>query len=370
MHCPKCKGYMKSIDFEHVQVERCTKCYGIWFDRFELQDLKVLSGSEVIDMGDPDGDGTEAATITLSFPDGDGYTDHAFTSVYPADTCGNWTTDGKTLDTGVAAAGDAQTLKGIQDLTVGQLTYSMNASVVTTNQTTLYLDNPETGAQVTGPALIIFEGKDDNSEYHAIVVPIEANSAGTSSSGIGVDDVFFSSNTHYEAGLQSDSDVTHDVDWYGSLTIKDANDADQKILTLSMPATQVYAQVYLGEASAVISGGAATSAGVMTVMDNAVSSVAGKNLVVVGGSAINSVAAELLGSAYREAAFTSATGVAAGEFLIQSFSRSGKTALLVAGYNAADTEKAVTYLLNNDVDTTVGTKLKGTSATEATLVTA
>ncbi len=108
----------------------------------------------------------------------------------------------------------------------------------------------------------------------------------------------------------------------------------------------------------------------MTVMDNAVSTVAGKNLVVVGGSAINSVAAELLGSAYREAAFTSATGVAAGEFLIQSFSRSGKTALLVAGYNAADTEKAVTYLLNNDVDTTVGTKLKGTSATEATLVTA
>ena len=54
MHCPKCKGYMKSIEFEHIQVERCTKCYGIWFDRFELQDLKVLSGSEVIDMGDPE----------------------------------------------------------------------------------------------------------------------------------------------------------------------------------------------------------------------------------------------------------------------------------------------------------------------------
>jgi len=68
--------------------------------------------------------------------------------------------------------------------------------------------------------------------------------------------------------------------------------------------------------------------------------------------------------------FTSATGVGAGEFLIQSFDRAGKTALLVAGYNAADTEKAVTYLLNNDVDTTVGNKMKGTSATEATVVTA
>jgi len=56
--------------------------------------------------------------------------------------------------------------------------------------------------------------------------------------------------------------------------------------------------------------------------------------------------------------------------LIQSFTRSGKTALLVAGYNAADTEKAVTYLLNNDVDTAVGMKMKGTSATQATVVTA
>jgi len=64
------------------------------------------------------------------------------------------------------------------------------------------------------------------------------------------------------------------------------------------------------------------------------------------------------------------TGVAAGEFLIQSFDRSGKTALLVAGYNAADTEKAATYLLNEDVDTSVGMKYKGMSATEATVVTA
>jgi len=113
-----------------------------------------------------------------------------------------------------------------------------------------------------------------------------------------------------------------------------------------------------------------SDAGVMTVMDSAVATVAGKNLVVVGGSAINSVAAELLGGAYSEALFTSATGVGAGEFLIQSFDRAGTTALLVAGYNAADTEKAATYLLNNDVDTTVGVKIKGTSATEATVVTA
>ena len=142
---------------------------------------------------------------------------------------------------------------------------------------------------------------------------------------------------------------------------------DQDFITLVYHGDEVAADVRIVSSDAVMTSG---DAGVMTVMDDAVSSVAGKNLVVVGGSAINSVAADLLGGAYSEAMFTTATDVSAGEFLIQAFNRNGKVALLVAGYNAADTEKAVTYLLNNDVDTTVGKKMIGTSATEASLVTA
>ncbi|MEA2112350.1 MAG: hypothetical protein U9P50_00040 [Patescibacteria group bacterium] len=141
----------------------------------------------------------------------------------------------------------------------------------------------------------------------------------------------------------------------------------QKSVKLIYHGDEVAADVYITSPEVtLISDG--DSVGVMTVKDSEVASVSGKNLVVVGGSAINSVAAELLGGAYSEGAFTSATGVAAGEFMIKSFSRTGNTALLVAGYNAADTEKAVTYLLNNDVDTTVGKNYKGTSATEASLV--
>ncbi|MFH1451698.1 MAG: hypothetical protein ABIF88_00820, partial [archaeon] len=139
---------------------------------------------------------------------------------------------------------------------------------------------------------------------------------------------------------------------------------DDKI-TFSVPSDRVY-----GMASVLVGGSATSSAGILSVLDTGVASVAGKNLIVVGGSAINSVAAELLGGAYSGAAFTTATGVGAGEFLIQSFSRAGKTALLVAGYNAEDTTKAGTYLLNNAVTTDVGTKYKGTSATSATLIVA
>jgi len=136
---------------------------------------------------------------------------------------------------------------------------------------------------------------------------------------------------------------------------------------------EVVADTYITAPNTVVtpgSGGAVTSLGSVTVYDNEVSSVSGKNLIVIGGSCINSVAAELLGGAACDAAFTTKTGIKAGEALIQSFTRGTKVALLVAGFNAADTTKAVTYLSNKPIDTTVGKALKVTSATEATAITA
>ncbi len=112
-----------------------------------------------------------------------------------------------------------------------------------------------------------------------------------------------------------------------------------------------------------------SESGVAIVKDSA--SVSGKNVVVVGGSAINAIAAELIGDV-RGPAFTEATGVAAGEFLIETFDYNGALAMVVAGYDAADTTKAATYVANTDDEITVeaGMKYTGSSATEATLVTA
>ena len=130
---------------------------------------------------------------------------------------------------------------------------------------------------------------------------------------------------------------------------------------------EAVADVYVTSPDVTITSGGG-DVGVMTYTDAQASSFAGMNLIVVGGSAINSIAADLLGGAYSEGDFTTQTGIAAGEFLIKSFDRSGKTALLVAGYNAADTEKAVTVLLNKDVDTAIGMEYKGVSSTEAITV--
>jgi len=92
-------------------------------------------------------------------------------------------------------------------------------------------------------------------------------------------------------------------------------------------------------------------------------------LIVVGGSCINSAAASLVGGAYCGAAWTTATNVGTGEFLIKGYASPsvGKFALLVAGYDTADTVNAATYARTKAFDTSK--EYKGTSSTSATLVT-
>jgi hypothetical protein len=124
--------------------------------------------------------------------------------------------------------------------------------------------------------------------------------------------------------------------------------------------SETYANVYLTSASSTLS-----AAGSMVFKDSEKSSWQNKNVVVVGGSCINSAAADLLGGALCESAFTGATGVGAGQYVVQSFAdgfTSGKIALLVAGYHAADTAAAASRLIEPgaNVDTTAGTKYIGT----------
>ena len=119
--------------------------------------------------------------------------------------------------------------------------------------------------------------------------------------------------------------------------------------------------------------GGGSSLGDVLVKDSEVDSVKTKNLIIVGGSCINSAAATVLGSGYCGPGFTTATSVGTGQFLIQSFAdkfTTGKIALLVAGYEAADTVNAGTYLRTQTVDTTAGKKYIGTSQNSAELVVA
>ncbi len=52
MLCPKCEHDLALVDFNGVEIDRCTNCYGIWFDHLEQDDLKKFEGAESIDIGD------------------------------------------------------------------------------------------------------------------------------------------------------------------------------------------------------------------------------------------------------------------------------------------------------------------------------
>ena len=54
MNCPKCSAAMEKVQYESIEVDRCTDCQGIWFDMLEHEHLKAIEGSEEIDIGDPE----------------------------------------------------------------------------------------------------------------------------------------------------------------------------------------------------------------------------------------------------------------------------------------------------------------------------
>jgi hypothetical protein len=165
------------------------------------------------------------------------------------------------------------------------------------------------------------------------------------------------------------------VDKYGTYVVKEDRTNQNGLATLYLAPSQMYLDVVYASPDATVTGSTVTVSGTqlgdILVKDTEVSSVSSsKNLIVVGGSCINSAAATLLGGSYCTSDFTSKTGVGSGQFLIQSYGdafSTGNIALLVAGYDAGDTVNAATYLRTQSVDTTAGKKYLGTSASSAVL---
>jgi len=242
-----------------------------------------------------------------------------------------------------------------------------------TNYTSVYLLDAAGTTNIVNPAILVIEEKDDDSTYNALIA--ETSLGANSDNGAGVSDIertWGTDNTAWEATLASNSKKQLDVDLYGTFVTTDLGDSDQYSATISYPDEQVYAMAYVAEEAANIetssSSSSASQLGAVMIKDTEVSSTSAKNLLIVGGSCINSAAATVLGSAACGSDFTTLTGVGAGQFLIQGFSNvmGGKFALLVAGYEADDTVNAATYLRTTTVDTSK--KYKGTSATSATEV--
>ncbi len=169
-----------------------------------------------------------------------------------------------------------------------------------------------------------------------------------------------------------DTDVWRDFTYSALATeiLSNEPSSGQKSLKVVYHGGEVSADVYITSPDATVTTTTtgAGSLGDVLVKDTEVSSVSTKNLIVVGGSCINSAAASLVGGAYCGAMFTEQTGVGSGQFVIKGYSDStitSKMALLVAGYEAADTVNAATYLRTQKPDTSQA--WVGTSSSSATL---
>ena len=174
---------------------------------------------------------------------------------------------------------------------------------------------------------------------------------------------------------EDDIDMALDLANWGALFTRDT--AEDESVSLEYPEEEVVGKAYVSEELATIpelipgyAGGAA-----MGAYDDEIATVQDMNLISVGGSGINSVSADLLGLDYPtygdEQAWIDATGVdALGKAMIQIIASpyaEGKYAMVVAGYEDADTARAA-KVLREGTPTLTGDKVLLDTATETVTV--
>lgn len=265
---------------------------------------------------------------------------------------------------------------------------TLRFKVTGANETTIYLQDPVTNTSIVNPSLVVLEEKDNNNQYQDLIVTTKLGN--TATTAMSVSDVSRSWLASTGSGLSNFRDtsyatstLTKEADLWGSIVTIDSGDSVHKSATISYPDEQVYAQLYVGAASSTVtagtaSGGNVAELGSVNVKDTDIASVSGQNLIVIGGSCINSVAQKILGASAPlcGADFTTKTGIAANQALIQVVANpylaadTTKVAMLIAGYEADDTTKAAKYVTTALPSTAVGTTKLSTSTTVATVVTA
>ena len=291
----------------------------------------------------PDGDGYETATVAIQ-GDGD-HTNSSAVTITVDGTASQLVTNASAADSGVTWR--------VEGLIYNITNHNFTAEEGYINDTiVVYLVEPDAGGNINQTALVVWEEKDDNSNYEAMIILLE--NGRTSDDGLGIDtygsgDTWSNVSAGWRSSRASDSKITDVADLWGTILTLDAGDSDQAKATISYPDEQLYAQVYMAEQSAAITPGQSGTTGggqVIIVKDSEVTSVSDKNLFVVGGSCINTVAAKILGSEVPLCGedFTAQTQAGSGQYIIKSIKspyNDNKIALLVAGYEAPDTVNAV-----------------------------
>ncbi len=246
-------------------------------------------------------------------------------------------------------------------------------TVADTNTTTIFgISNIASGGggcnfNVTnGPAILYLEPKKNNDTTTGSFICVQSGNTGGTAPEVYQSKPSFGSLNSANSGFityGSDTYKTAALDNYGALATYESRTNENGVSLINTPASQMYLDILFTSVGTTItpgtSGGTAGSA-VSIITDKEVSSYATSNLIIVGGSCVNEAAAKILGSEIPlcGADFTAKTKVSAGGYIIKTVASpyadtgSGKVAMLVAGYEAAETTTAAKAVLDG-VDTTV-----------------
>jgi hypothetical protein len=172
-------------------------------------------------------------------------------------------------------------------------------------------------------------------------------------------------NTNIWSQDVGDNDI-YSMTKYGTFVKQTGN--DDKRIQIYYPENAMRVNFYIGEqGSEITSDGTDISvSNILAIKDSEIDSYRNRNMVVVGGSCINAVAASLLGSPVPLCGdeWQALTDVSAGHYLVQVLKNpwattTDKTAILVAGYNAEDTTKGVNDILNTPMNLSIGSRIIG-----------
>ena len=163
---------------------------------------------------------------------------------------------------------------------------------------------------------------------------------------------------HFLAGTDTPVQVSlgrKDEDHRGKygVVIQDpkSNGASDKVSFL-VPADQVQANVVVKGLSGVGSSVSSSTGSALAtydlapsgMLDTQVSTPSSYNLILVGGPAVNRLSAQFMGVSYP--AYGAASGLSAGEAVLSLKDNGDKVALIVAGWEGTDTQRAAMVLKN------------------------
>ncbi len=264
----------------------------------------------------------------------------------------------------------------IEELQMGNVVYSIALTETNDAASTLSVDEiaidpdqdqtTDNDDEVTNAGLLIQEDEDATNSDAKEAIVITTNDGGVDGDAT-LDDPVLTAGTSVSATFD-DKDYKGYLDAFGAYVLKDTSDSDQTAMTVTMPKTQMYADVYMSEVSSEVSTageGEVTYEKVVPIRDNIArmdtdegiqSDKVNKNLILVGSPAVNRLTAAVLGVDYPTygSQWTADENLSAkvpisgeGNAMIKMVNNAfggGNVALVVAGWSADDSQAACTAL--------------------------